>query len=409
MGERSLGDPPDRLIPQNQPVFTMDKKKKLTISTNGPKYLLMSRISNKLNNTEKNKTTTNEDKEPKETLANVSPFLIKKVIDCICGSEVEICKKIRDGNILIKTKNNVQATKLVTLTSLAPTILVDVREHTTLNFSKGVIYSNDLRGIEEKEILKELNNQNVTDVKKILKKVGTKLVETGLIIITLSTLDLPEHINIGYEKVRLRPYVPYPLRCKKCLRFGHTTNSCENKKMCPNCALEYHFEEEDDICENPSKCVNCSNNNIENNKHNAFDKVCPVFLREKEIQAIVSLEKVDRKKAIETYKKRHQNGQTSFSSVTKTPITKNNIPTNNNNNNSDTLSFPPRNQENYNDIEYHSCSNSQPTLNSPKTKTITLLPRNTSNKMKRRINKQLINKEKKLKTKSNADDFESSD
>ena len=39
-----------------------------------------------------------------ETLTNISPFLIKKVIDGICGSEVEMCKKICDDLIPIKTK-----------------------------------------------------------------------------------------------------------------------------------------------------------------------------------------------------------------------------------------------------------------------------------------------------------------
>ena len=90
--------------------------------------------------------------------------------------------------------------------------------------------------MDENEILIELKSQNVYEVKKILKKFGNDLVETGLIIITLATLNLPEYINIGYEKVKLRPYIPYPLRCRNCLRFGHTTNSCRNNKVCPNCA-----------------------------------------------------------------------------------------------------------------------------------------------------------------------------
>lgn len=102
------------MIGSDQPVFTTDKTKKLTITSVGPKYLVMSRTRKTNDNAQSSSKS-----EINETLTNVSPFLIKKVIDGICGSEVEICKKIRDGSILIKTKNYLQASKLITLTSLS--------------------------------------------------------------------------------------------------------------------------------------------------------------------------------------------------------------------------------------------------------------------------------------------------
>jgi len=61
---------------------------------------------------------------------------------------VESCKKTRIGGLLIKTKDTLQAIKLIKL-SIFHDIPVSVSEHSTLNFSKGVIYSNDLRNIEE--------------------------------------------------------------------------------------------------------------------------------------------------------------------------------------------------------------------------------------------------------------------
>lgn len=134
------------------PPFLNDKDKQLKLTTPGPKYLVMSR---------KNST---------DSLSKVSPFLIKKVIDTICGGEVTSCNKLRNGSIIIKTKNMIQASKLIKLTSLSPEIEVDVSEHNSLNYSKGVIYSNDLSGIPEKEILEELQPQNIGKVDKIMKK-----------------------------------------------------------------------------------------------------------------------------------------------------------------------------------------------------------------------------------------------
>lgn len=113
-------------------------------------------------------------------------------------------------------------------------------EHTTLNFSKGVIYSNDLRGIEENLIVEELSTQKVVSVKKILKKVNDSLIETGLIIITFATPNLPEQLFIGYERVKIRPYIPSPLRCYKCFRYGHITKICNNEQICPHCSICSH-------------------------------------------------------------------------------------------------------------------------------------------------------------------------
>jgi len=95
----------------------------------------------------------------------VSPFIIEKSVDFACGGRVESVKKTRDGGLLIKTKNNTQATKLLKLTKIAD-MEITATEHKTLNFSKGVIYCNDLRYIDEETILRELKPQKVIEVKK---------------------------------------------------------------------------------------------------------------------------------------------------------------------------------------------------------------------------------------------------
>lgn len=121
--------------PPDLPFLKWDKSKSLNLTQPGPIYLLMTRTNSE------------------ETLSNVSPFLIKKAIDYTCS-------------LLIKTKNSVQANKLSTLTALSNLITVTITEYKTLNQTKGVIYCNDLRGITEIEIAKELSDQNVSEVKK---------------------------------------------------------------------------------------------------------------------------------------------------------------------------------------------------------------------------------------------------
>jgi len=168
-------------------------------------------------------------------------------VDFACGGEVEGCKRTRHGNLLIKTKNELEARKLLKL----------------LNFSKGVIYCNDLRHIDENTILQELKQQKVTEVKKIMKRQNPNsnsdtnnitLVETGLIIITFESHKLPEIVRIGYETVRVRDYIPLPLRCKKCLRFGHPTPICKSVETCINCSEAKHTND-GEKCTSEKNCL----------------------------------------------------------------------------------------------------------------------------------------------------------
>jgi len=265
-----MTDPPDRR--RNQ------------LLLNEPKFVVITRTDN-------------------NNFDNVSPFLIKKTIDYAIGGELESCKKTRAGTLLCKTKNYTQAYRLLKLNSIG-NFNVTATEHKTLNSSKGVIYSNELRNITEAEILSELKPQNVTEVRKIMKKSDQILIETGLITITFSTHKLPESLRIGYEYVPVRPYIPLPLKCKKCLRFGHPTPICKSKETCNNCSEEQHTKE-NEKCNNPKNCLNCKNNAEVDPNHSPLDRKCPTFLKQQELIAIKTTEKVDHKTALNIYHSRH--------------------------------------------------------------------------------------------------------
>jgi len=197
----------------------------------------------------------------------VSPFIIKKVIDYTCCGEVTSVSKTKAGTLLVKTKDLLQAQWLMKLTKFHD-FEVEASEHKTLNFSKGVIYSNDLRYINNEDILNELKTQNVTEVNKILRKKDNNLEETGLIILTFATTTLPETINIGYERVKIRPHIPRPLKCRNCQKFNHPTKACNNEKTCSNCS-EVHSPDDED-CTKPKFCINCKH--LDNRHHSPLDK-----------------------------------------------------------------------------------------------------------------------------------------
>jgi len=96
-------------------------------------------------------------------------------------------------------------------------------------------------------------------------------------ILTFDTTILPKEIKVGYLNVPVEIYVPNPMRCFKCQRFGHHRNNCKHNITCARCSKADH---DDKGCEEPPHCVNCSGD------HTAFSKNCPKWLQEKEIQRL---------------------------------------------------------------------------------------------------------------------------
>lgn len=228
----------------------------------------------------------------------VSPFLLKKVIYCNVG-EIDFCNFLRDGTVLIQTKDSKQAEKLKKLTKLSDDINIEISEHNTLNNCKGVVYSRDLTYLSDKEILEGLNSQGIISVRRLKKLITGRETDSGLFIVQFSSSILPDKIEIGFEKVEVRPYIPAPLKCFSCFKFGHTTLNCKIDKLCINCGNKYHTGE-NERCLNLMKCVNC-----DSTEHNSSSRNCPKYIKEKDIQSIKVLSKVSVREAVQIYNSKH--------------------------------------------------------------------------------------------------------
>ncbi|GFX84332.1 uncharacterized protein TNCV_4134431 [Trichonephila clavipes] len=88
---------------------------------------------------------------------------------------------------------------------------------------------------------------------------------------------LRSNIKAGYLNCKLRPYIPNPLRCFKCQRFGHSQNSCRGQLTCSRCTSVGHSSTD---CTLEPKCINCSQ------LHTTDSKLCPKWKTEKQIQEI---------------------------------------------------------------------------------------------------------------------------
>ncbi|GFU18096.1 putative RNA-directed DNA polymerase from transposon BS [Trichonephila clavipes] len=172
-----------------------------------------------------------------------SPFAIQKAIKGI-GGDPKSVKKLRSGDLLLETVSALQ-TKSFLLAKTFLDCLLTASPHKSLNSSRGVISEPDLICTPEAEILEGFSGQGV--------------------------------IQAGYLNCKIRPYIPNPLRCFKCQRFGHSQTSCRGQLTCSRCASVGHSSTD---CTLEPKCFNCSQS------HSSDSKLCPKWKIEKQIQEI---------------------------------------------------------------------------------------------------------------------------
>lgn len=261
---------------------------------------------------------------------SVSSFILHKTIKSTIG-DVESLKKLKSGDLLIKVSNASQAQSLSAIKTLG-SFSVSVLPHNTLNFSKGVISESEFYNVSEEEILENLSDQGVVGVRRITIRRGTETFKTKHIILTFNSPKLPSHITAAYLRCPIRPYIPNPLRCFHCQRFGHSKAACRGSMVCARCSVAGHASEG---CSNTVKCFNC------NGDHPSFSKSCPKWQYEKEIQAVRTKQNLTYPEARKIVDSRNPKAGVSYAAAiqkelksvsTQTDLLHNNKPSNGNNN-----------------------------------------------------------------------------
>ena len=103
----------------------------------------------------------------------------------------------------------------------------------------------------------------------------TSGIPTNTIVLTFDCLKPPTSLRAGYLTVPVRPYVPFPMRCFKCHKFGHGKDKCRRTKaVCGRCGKEHADQHQ---CTFAAYCINCKGD------HPTFSKPCPKFLEEQAI------------------------------------------------------------------------------------------------------------------------------
>ena len=238
-----------------------------------------------------------------QPLSKISPFAIAKGITGIADKYVKI-KRLQDGNLLLECNKRSQSENLLrsTVLALAP---VSVSPHVTLNSCKGVVRDKELAAVSEEEIKEHL--PFVTSVRHMTRKQGNKTVTTNTMIMTFDLPKIPSHIYCGYYSVPVSQYIPSPMRCFKCQKFGHTTMKCNNDVVCVRCSDDHN----DQDCSKALKCANCKGD------HAANSKDCARWKREYDIQCIKVNQQLSFFEARKKYESLHGHENMNFARATK--------------------------------------------------------------------------------------------
>ena len=145
-------------------------------------------------------------------IAKLSPFTIHQGIKGLAGTPRTV-RRLRSGDFLIEVTKPAQVESLLRSTVLAD-IPIKVVPHRSLNTSKGIIRSFDLKESSEAELKHNLADQGVTDVRRMT------------------------YVKCAYLNIKVKTLIPNPLRCYKCQRFGHHKFNCRRNATCARCGEE---------------------------------------------------------------------------------------------------------------------------------------------------------------------------
>ena len=254
-------------------------------------------------------------------LGSLSPFQRKE--GCDRFGKVRRCDKLRDGAIEVEFATAADAARALRATAFTYTVReggdrrevsipMAVTPHRTKNSCRGIISCYDLRGVSDAEITDGLSPYGVTHSRRIISRRGGNTVPTDSIVLTFNGNDLPASVTVGYVRVRVRMYIPNPMRCFRCQRFGHTRTHCNGRPTCSKCASTDH---PDQPCDSDTlRCVNCGEGQT---PHASSDRTCPKYAEEKEILAIKVTRNMSFREAREAYHETHP--KTSYAQKVKTP------------------------------------------------------------------------------------------
>ena len=131
-------------------------------------------------------------------------------------------------------------------------------------------------------------NMKIISIERLKRKVLGKLEDSLSLKILFEGRELPSSIKIFGMFFRVRPYVPSPVQCYNCQRYGHTAGSCKTSIRCLLCSGNHKKEQ---CTAKTFFCANCKEQHIANSKD------CKYMKMAKEVELVKIQERVPHSEA----------------------------------------------------------------------------------------------------------------
>jgi len=155
--------------------------------------------------------------------------------------DIEMAKVLRDGSLLVKCKNIEQKNKTMKLQSVCKKEIVEKKVIGEKGGVKGVI-----TGIPVEENLEELRKVikggMITEITRLQAFRNGEKTDSESVLLHFKDDVLPMKVMVGYMSFNIREYVPPPLRCYKCQRYGHTANDAKGNRDVVDVEENMHME-----------------------------------------------------------------------------------------------------------------------------------------------------------------------
>ena len=213
-----------------------------------------------------------------------------------------------DGSLLMKTKNKNQTEKFLKVQQFAGETCEVIRDQ-QLNTTKRTIHAYDLIDLTEDEIVRWLEEFGVVGARRFTTKKNGKVENTPTILLTFNKPTCPTKLQLDYVTYHVHQYIPNPLMCYQCGRFGHPEVRCQNAKTCLQCGKGTH----DGEC--VRWCINCKKTG-----HSCLSRECEVWVKEKEICRIKTDQELSYFQARKQYETTHETPVLrAYAAVVRTP------------------------------------------------------------------------------------------
>ena len=224
-------------------------------------------------------------------LKSYNPIFIDKSLKKLIGT-YQACIPLRNGNLMIKCENIQQMSQLLHSRYLSDGVrsVQIVTSVVQPAGAKAVIYRVPL-DLTDEDLLEILKPQKVTYIKRFKNKDSSY---STTVFLQFSSPQLPAEVRVGYLLFKVKSYIPKPLRCFNCNRFGHVASNCRGKQRCSTCGGEHVWKE---CSATVKKCPNCAG------EHSASDKICPRYTKESVVLKIKHTQNLTYAEACKQYTK----------------------------------------------------------------------------------------------------------